>query len=319
MYRYIYSLLIVFSIGFLYDRYKMKIEREEYNKKSEIIERYLLENQVLETNKPIIWIHLDYEINARNWLSFMSRNSNELNQQYKLLTIQSIIKNGNNNFNICLIDDNSFHKLIPGWGIDMNKLSNPVKTHIRSLGITKLLYYYGGFHIPSSYLALDDLMNLYKEGLSNHDCFIGEGLNNGSTAVYTSFFPNHNFMGCQKYSKTMKQLMLYLERLNSTDYTNEQDFLGQIDRYCYQLIQGNKIYCIKGEKLGVKDKKHNPVLIDNLLQSSYISFDSSLQGILIPDKDILKRTKYQWFPRLSINQIYESNIILAKYMIIANK
>lgn len=319
MYHYIYTLLIVFSIGFLYDRYKIKLDNQEQRENTQIIEKYLLENQILENEKPILWIHFDYHINSRNWLNFMSRNSEELNQPYKLLTVQSIIKHSNDDFNICLIDDNSFHKLIPGWSIDLNKLSEPIKNHIRSLGVMKLLYYYGGFHIPSSYLALDNINKLYKEGLQKKDCFILEGLNNNSTSKYTSFFPTHRFIGCRKHSIVMKEIIQYLEKLNSIDYTTEQDFLGQTDRFCYKLIQENKMVCINGEKIGVKDKKRKPVLIDDLIQTSYISFDDSLQGILIPDKDILKRTKYQWFARLSVEQIYKSNIILSKYMILANK
>lgn len=319
MYHYIYTLLIVFSIGFLYDRYKIKLDNQEQRENTQIIEKYLLENQILENEKPILWIHFDYHINSRNWLNFMSRNSEELNQPYKYLTVQSIIKHSSDDFNICLIDDNSFHKLIPGWSIDMNKLSEPVKSHIRSLGIMKLLYYYGGFHVPSSYLALDNINKLYKEGLQKKDCFILEGLNNNSSSIYTSFFPTHHFMGCRKHSIVMKEIIQYLEKLNSIDYTTEQDFLGQIDRFCYKLVQENKMVCINGVKIGVKDKKRNPVLIDDLIQTSYISFVDSLQGILIPDKDILKRTKYQWFTRLSLEQIYKSNIILAKYMILANK
>ena len=34
------------------------------------------------SNKPIIWIHMVRDINARNWLSFYSRNSTKLNQPY---------------------------------------------------------------------------------------------------------------------------------------------------------------------------------------------------------------------------------------------
>ena len=50
--------------------------------------------------KPIIWIHNEHNINARNWLSFMSRNSKELNQPYLNTCVETIIKHNNNSFNI---------------------------------------------------------------------------------------------------------------------------------------------------------------------------------------------------------------------------
>ena len=50
-------------------------------------------------------------------VDFHSRNTNNLNQPYLHLTIQSIIDHCSNDFHICLIDDDSFSKLIPEWDI----------------------------------------------------------------------------------------------------------------------------------------------------------------------------------------------------------
>ena len=57
--------------------------------------------------KPNIWIHIDYEKNSRNWKSFYSRNSRHLNQPYLHLTIKSIIRYCQDDFNICLINDDT--------------------------------------------------------------------------------------------------------------------------------------------------------------------------------------------------------------------
>ena len=37
------------------------------------------------------------------------------NQAYQLLTIKSIVDKCSDDFNICIIDDNSFSKIIPQW------------------------------------------------------------------------------------------------------------------------------------------------------------------------------------------------------------
>ena len=60
--------------------------------------------------KPILWVHIDYKKNSRNWESFYSRSNNDINQDYLYLTIRSIIDNCGDDSHICLIDDNSFSK-----------------------------------------------------------------------------------------------------------------------------------------------------------------------------------------------------------------
>jgi hypothetical protein len=42
-----------------------------------------------------------------------------------------------------------------------------------------------------------------------------------------------------------------------------------------------------------------------------------MYGIWIPDKMILKRNYYEWFARMSASQIFESQFILAKYIVLA--
>ena len=71
--------------------------------------------------------------------------------------MKSIIKNCSESFNICLIDDRSFRKLIPGWNIDIYHTADPIKSHLRQQAITKLLYFYGGMIVPNVYTRLNSL------------------------------------------------------------------------------------------------------------------------------------------------------------------
>ena len=74
-----------------------------------LIEQYLLNDSPLYGyNRPKIWIHSKYELNARKWKDFQSRNSTDLNQPYIHATIKTIINHCGNDFNVCLIDDESF-------------------------------------------------------------------------------------------------------------------------------------------------------------------------------------------------------------------
>ena len=109
-----------------------------------------------------------------------------------------------------------------------------------------------------------------------------------------------------------------LEKLVTNDYTNEMDFLGQVDRWLFEQCQNKKMSLAGGEVIGTKTCKDKPVYIDCLLGTSYISFDTDeMRALYIPGDEILKRTKYQWFARLSKEQVLKSDTIIGKYLLIS--
>jgi hypothetical protein len=85
-----------------------------------------------------------------------------------------------------------------------------------------------------------------------------------------------------------------------------------------QLINQHKITMIDGQMIGIKDKQNNIVNIDRLLGEKFIDFNDDIIGIYIPSGEILKRTKYQWFARLSDKQLVESDIYIAKELTLCN-
>ena len=109
----------------LYDRYSKKFYADEELDKYHLVRKYLLNEGDSLMGKPFIWIHTEHKINARNWASFKSRNTLDLNQPYKNLCVKSIMKYCGDSFKICLIDDSSFEKIIPDWTIQMDGLSDP--------------------------------------------------------------------------------------------------------------------------------------------------------------------------------------------------
>ena len=164
-------LLLVF--GFIFESYKKSEAKQEKMDQYELIKKYLLNDSTLaRTNKPILWIHITFETNARWWPHFSSRNTQCFNQPYQYLTIKSIVDHCGDSFNICLIDDDSFTKLIPGWTINLHSLASPIKQNIRQLAITKLLYNYGGMLVPASFTCFKNLHELYTNTLENSDAFV---------------------------------------------------------------------------------------------------------------------------------------------------
>ena len=278
------------------------------------MKQYLLSESKLATSKkPIMWIHIPYEHNAREWASFGSRSSTELNQPYLYLTVQSIIKQCDDSFSICLIDDETFDKLLPNWSINMNKLADPMKENVRRLGIAKLIHAYGGMSVPISFLCMKDLTDLYSIGTKNNTMFVCENVDTNITASSDLFYPNSNFMGALKENDTVNDYIEFMQRIISGDYTAQVAFLGDFDRWCNHKIKQNKMKLISGTHVGTKTINDERVIVDTLLREHTIDFYKHMYGIWIPNHILLKRTHYEWFVRMNAEQILNSNFILAKY------
>ena len=187
--RLLILFFILLVLGILYRRYEDKRERQESSDIYENIQQYLLDDDTLgKSKKPILWIHVPYEYNSRQWLSFGSRSSFNLNQPYLYLTVRSIIKHCDESFTICMIDDSSFKKLIPGWNINMSTISDPILSKMRMLGLMKLLYMYGGLQCPLSFVCLKDLNDLYAKGIRGEKMFVCETVDRNSTSVSSFIF-----------------------------------------------------------------------------------------------------------------------------------
>ena len=317
------KLLILFTIlilvGFFYKRFEDKIVKEENNENYKAIQDYLLDDVTLgKSKKPILWIHVPYEYNSRRWLSFGSRSSFDLNQPYLYLTIRSIIKNCDKSFTICIIDDNSFHKLIPDWNINMSIISGEVLSNMRMLGIMKLLYIYGGMQCPISFLCIKDLIGLYKKGTMGEKMFVCETINRNSTSNYQDFSPSLSFCGSpHKELSKVKDLIHFIQKTISNDYTAESKFIGEFEHWCNHNIKMNKINLIKGIDIGTKTVNEKQIILDDLMSNHYLDLYTNAYGILIPSNELLKRVKYEWFVRMSEKQVLESNTIIGNYLLLS--
>ena len=316
--NYIILVIIIISLGILYQKYLEKQSQiasfDDYGE----IKKYLLKDKTLDkSKKPILWIHLPHEYNSRHWLSFGSRNTDELNQPYLYLTVKTIIKNCDESFKIVMIDDGSFEKLIPNWNINMNLLGDPMKCYVRQMAMAKLIYNYGGLNVPISFLCFKDLIGLYNRGTNDDTMFVCENYDLNITSTNKLFFPSAGFMGAKKENETVKQFIDFMEQTISDDYTAQTKFLGEFDSWCNNKIVKGKMRLIPGTDIGTKTVDDEPVTVETLLGDDYIHFYGKMYGIWIPDKMILKRRHYEWFARMSPEQIFESQFILAKYFVLA--
>ena len=299
---------------------KLYADTDDYDE----IQKYLLDERQIDelgkSTKPIMWIHIPLEYNARYWQSFGSRSSYDLNQPYLYLTVKSIIQHCDNSFKICFIDDASFHKLLPGMDVDMTRVAEPVVGYIRQMLLAKLLYKYGGMVTPISFLCFQDLIGLYAKCLgagSRKEMFVCENMDRNITSTCDNFYPDARFMGAQKGSEILAQFIEFMQRQISRDYTSQIEFLGEFNRWIN--VRPNKISVISGTEVGTKTLDDAPVIVDTLLGSEMdvLNFYGHTYGIWIPADDILKRTRYNWFARMSPEQVMNSNTVIGRYILLA--
>jgi hypothetical protein len=360
--KYFLMLGIILFASFVGKKYANYFEPNETKNEHELIQKYLLnESSIYGYNKPKIWIHTKYEYNSRVWKSFQSRSSHDLNQPYIHLTIKSIVLHCADDFNICLIDDDTFRKLIPSWTIDMNSTPEPLKTQCREYGMAQLVYYYGGMVVPNTFVCLRNLKDFYMEGIENNTPFVGEYENKnicsnagGQTSTFAGdpnyivganrlaenakmdlmtqsnnpalkkerqrlmFLPNAFFMGAKKNDPMMFEMMNYL-KIGDTQRIHlsaESCVLGNYQQWCLGKVMEGKMKMMDGEWIGTKhatDKK--PLLIEDMFAEGFLDIRPDCYGIYIPEMEILKRTKYQWFAVMNGEDILQSRLAIGKYLV----
>ena len=321
---YLLAFVFLVAFGILFQKYLEKKARNGEHDNYKDVKQYLLsESSLAKSKKPIMWIYTPYEYNSRDWLSFGSRSSYNLNQPYLNLCVRSVIKHCDESFTICIVDDNSFAKLIPGWNIDLSIIGDPIVSNVRQLAMAKLIYNYGGMSVPISFLCFKDLIDMYNRCISSVDkedpgkMFVCENVNTNISATNNQFYPDTSFIGAKKNNPKLKEFIDYMQRLISGDYTAQIEFLGNFDKWANKNVNNKSINMIPGTDLGVKTMENKPVLVDDLLGEDYIKLHDGMYGIWIPAATILKRRNYEWFARLNNEQIFQGKFILAKYFVLA--
>ena len=319
------SILLLAMAGFIYNKFKINIDNNDKLVEINIIKKFLLnENNDLSLqsfsyiNKPILWIHLDNKQNCRKWLSYGSRNSNELNQDYLYLTIRSIINKCNNYFHIILIDDESFSKLLENWTIDLTLLSEPQKTYFRTLGLVNLLYNFGGLYIEPSFILFKSLKPIYEKVLATTKMVVAEFINTSTNSHIMNLMPSTKFIGCIKNCPKMWEFKNHLEILFSKDCTNEINSEDLINKWLLMKIQNEEINYIDGKFIGTKDSNNEIIDLEKLLSSTYLDLNKKTYSLYIPKDDLLKRKCYNWFVYLNVTEVLNSSTNIGKYLLISN-
>ena len=328
----IMTLLLLLGANYLYDKFHLYQDSRERTDDLDLIKKYLLgENNVdseitdlHNVSKPILWIHIEYNKNSRNWCSFGSRTTIELNMPYIYLTIQSIIKHCGADFHICILDDFSFKKLLPDYTTDLQKVANPIRQHLRNEALLEILYKYGGVLMENSFICFNSIKEQYDIVETTGQPMVGEFLFNQYSENTEDFMPSMKFIGGVKECPVIGELLEFLKirRLGQNlDFASaEAEFNGTLDKHLLFFTQTGKIRLVDGLILGTKcvnpqNPQNQQIDLEDILTSTDLELSSKALLFYIPRNEILERSRYNWVVRMSPTQILESNTNLGKYLL----
>ena len=80
-------------------------------------------------------------------------------------------------------------------------------------------------------------------------------------------------------------------------------------------MKENYILCIDGFTIGTKDKNNSIVTIDSLISEKTPDLSENTLCVVVDENELLKRTKYNWFCRLSPEQVLNSNTSLGTLLL----
>ena len=289
MIKYILGIITISLIGLLYRKIEKKyLEKQHYD----LVNKYLIKGMP-DTSKPILWIYIPEDNNARSWKNWGSRNTKDINIPYIQWTIESIIRQARNDFNIYFIQNESFSLLLPNWNVKLEKLADPEKKNMTHYALLQILYQYGGLLTPMSFIALRPIIELYNYGMTNNTMFFVQ--------------PSSFFLGCSSKCKKMELLLQELQELFSshhTEYTSVK----------YKDILYRSASQIPEQLMGTRDVHNNQIHLDKIISEQPVALHKDLFGFVIPTEQILRSTKYQWFAYVNTQDVLLMDNSLSKLL-----
>ena len=142
-------------------------------------------------------------------------------------------------------------------------------------------------------------------------------INDTITNLDNEILPDDIILGCNKYCEKMKYYCDYVNNILKSDYTSESNLKGIKRQWLSLEVDDYNINVINGKLIGIKDVEDKYIGVEDLLGASFVNFDKNKSGIYINDEMLSKRLKYNWFNKLSKEDIFKSETVIGKQMLLS--
>ena len=123
-------------------------------------------------------------------------------------------------------------------------------------------------------------------------------------------------MGAPKRSAVIHDMVEYIRKRNEkAHYSAEPEFFGYISKWLNNEVSRNHINLVDGKFIGIKNQTGKALLIEDLLvEDDKPIIDSKSFGIEIPGEEILKRTAFNWFSVMPLQQLLQTKLVIVHYL-----
>ena len=297
--------IVLFSV-LLYKYYKKNYDNNvmEFKKENVDIDVYFFSELYLKKSKNRkLWISIPFEKNSREWESFGSRSSHKLNLAYMTLCIKSIIDWCGQSYDIIIYDDTNIPVLLPETKVNLMKLSGSLLDKYRELCKLEILYMYGGIMVPPSLFLRKNI----KEIDDPNTWYVSE-THNDNNVSYSNLTYSTQLMGSNiENPELSKYIQVYSKELT-------KDF---VENYNFDMnyFKQNNIPFIDGRLIGTKTRYNDKITIEDLMSNKKIILDKQNIGLYIPHEQLIKRRLYNWYCKLSEEELLKCQVFISYYML----
>ena len=303
---FIYLCSVVLIIVLLYKYYMIKQNRKIMDFKNEPvdIDVYFFSELYLKKSKNRkLWIHIPFEKNSREWESFGSRSTTKLNLAYMTLCIKSIIDWCGQSYDIIIYDDTNIPVLLPDTKIDLSKLSGSLLYKYRELCKLQILYTYGGVMVPPSLFLKQNIKMIDDPNV----WYVCETFNDNNVSFANTIQSTHLMGSTEGNTQLAKYIDIYANELKE-DFVEEHNFT-------ISYFRKNNIPYIDGKLIGTKTRYNDKIGLEDLMSNKKILLSRDNIGLYIPHEQLIKRNKYNWFCKLSEEEVLKCQTFISYYML----
>lgn len=300
----VFILLITIVCYILYLKYQKKLEPY----KSTLINK--LEND----NRPYLWFYTEEDYNCRKWSSFYSRLSTNNYPNCLKLSIQSIYKYCDKDYNIVHLTPDNIYNYLPELDLDIGPNSKTNFLQKYQIISVSLMSKYGGLWLPP-WIIIFKPLTIILEKLESYSIVVF-GCPNRYLRCSEQSYPNIEVFASRPNIILWDKLKNNLISNNKVFLNSSYDFYNTGRCLFWKIFRNhlNIIYQFNSKYDGTRDYNGKLITNQELFSINNILLENPQECLFIVYNyiQIYKSLYYRWFLRMSISQILDSNIWISK-------
>jgi len=266
------------------------------------------------TDNKTLWLYYDQsDVNSRFWADFGARSSRVLSTPYLNLCYKSIVMKNGQTYTVKVLAGLSDVALVlGGW----EHLPKPLQNPIAHVGEAELNYIratilnrFGGLWVNPSTIFLKSLPDYSK---LNNVVFFGTDKDETYSSSNGTPAPGLDVM----YSpKANHPVFTHLEKVALARIERQEggrQFRGDIKWDLREMMAQHKDIEYFPECEFARKENGRRIQLEDLLGSSIIPINPKACFIPLPHKELEERRNFEWFLRMSEEQILESELYISK-------